>query len=154
MNYVIHVVAPKMGKLTPSMLEWLVQHGGDPHQPEAHYPVKKIKPKALARALMRLDPSLVPEQADGGVVLNYPMPELGVQLFIHERGLAVQFPYMGGMLARIVLGIAYTYIRFLWEQAGFWSYDPQLNVISYADDYQSIDETAALMEALLPKLLN
>jgi hypothetical protein len=61
---------------------------------------------------------------------------------------------MGGVLARIVLGICYTYIRYLYDQAGFWSYDPQLNVISYADDYQSIDETADLMEQLLPRLLS
>lgn len=153
MNYVIHLVAPKTGTLTPSMLEWLVKHGGDLAQPEAYIPVKQINPKALARILLRLDPSLIPEQAEGGVVLNYPMAELGIRLFIHGRGMVVQFPYMGGMLARIVLGIVYTYIRFLWEKAGFWSFDPQLNVISYADDYQSIDETAELMEALLPKLL-
>ena len=82
------------------------------------------------------------------------MPELGIRLLIHKRGLIVSFPYAGGVLARIVLGIAYTYIRFLYDQAGFWSYDPQLNVISYADDYQSIDETADLMEKLLPRLLN
>jgi hypothetical protein len=37
--------------------------------------------------------------------------------------------------------------------AGFWSYDPQLNVLSYGDDFNSIDETAALMEALLPRMI-
>jgi hypothetical protein len=28
-----------------------------------------------------------------------------------------------------------------------------LNVLSYADDFQSIEDTARLMEALLPKML-
>jgi hypothetical protein len=137
------------------MLEWLFKHANDPAQPESFFPVRKINPKALARVLIRLDPSLIPEQGENGsVILNYPMPELGIRLFIHSRGLMLEFPYMGGMLARIVLGICYTYVRFLYDQAGFWSYDPQLNVISYADDYQSIDETADLMEQLLPRLLN
>jgi hypothetical protein len=155
MDYSIHLVAPKAGKLTPAMLEWLFKNAGDPRQPEAYFPVKKINPKALARVLFRLDPTLVPELGDDEtVILNYPMPELGIRLLIHKRGLIVSFPYAGGVLARIVLGIAYTYIRFLYDQAGFWSYDPQLNVISYADDYQSIDETADLMEKLLPRLLN
>ncbi len=155
MDYTIHLVAPKTGKLTPAMLEWLFKHAADPTQPEAYFPVRKINPKALARVLLKLDPSLIPAQGDsGGIMLSYPMPELGIHLLIHKRGLMVQFPYMGGTLARIVLGICYTYIRFLYDQAGFWSYDPQLNLISYADDYQSIDETADLMEELLPKLLN
>ncbi len=154
MDYVIHLVAPKTGELTPKMVEWLFQHSGNPLVPEEHFPVRKIKPKSLARILLKLDPSLIPEQLEGGIGLNYPMPELGMRLLIHERGVRLEFPYMGGMLARIVLGIGYTYIRFLYDRAGFWSYDPQLNVISYADDYQSIDETADLMEQLLPKLLN
>ena len=155
MDYQIHLIAPKAGKLTPSMLEWLIQHGSDATQPEAHNPVRKLNPKALARVLLQLDSSLIPEPGqDDDVILNYPMTELGIKLYIHERGLVLMFPYMGGTLARIVLGICYVYIRFLYDQAGFWSYDPQLNVISYADDYQSIDETAALMEQLLPRLLN
>jgi hypothetical protein len=41
----------------------------------------------------------------------------------------------------------------LYENGGFWSYDPQLNTISYADDFQNIEETAALMDELLPKML-
>ncbi|MEP7290217.1 MAG: hypothetical protein ABI835_00485 [Chloroflexota bacterium] len=155
MDYSIHLVAPKTGKLTPAMLEWLFKNAGDSHQPEAYFPVRKINPKALARIMLKLDPSLVPEQGEGGsVILVYPMPELGIRMTIHKRGILINFPYMGGMLARIVLGITYIYIRFLYDQAGFWSYDPQLNVISYADDYQSIDETADLMEKLLPRLLN
>lgn len=130
-------------------------HSGDPTQPEAHHPFRKIKPKTLARILLKLDPSLIPERGDGeDVVMHYPMQELGIRLYIHERGVVLMFPLMGSMLARIVLGICYTYIRFLYEQAGFWSYDPQLNVISYADDYQSIDETAALLDSLMPRLLN
>jgi len=154
MDYTIHLVAPKTGKLTPSMLEWLFKHGGEPNHPEMYYPVRKLNPKALARVMLALDPTLIPEEADGYVVLNYPMPELGVRMYVHPRGIMIMFPYMGGMLAHIVLHICYIYIRFLYDHAGFWSFDPQLNVISYADDYQSIDETAALMEELLPKLLN
>lgn len=155
MDYIIHLVAPKTGQLTPKMLEWLFKNAVDTTQPEMFFPVRRINQKALARVLLRLDPSLIPEQGESGsVVLNYPMPELGIRLTTHSRGLIVEFPYMGGTLARIVLGIVYTYIRFLYDQAGFWSYDPQLNVISYADDYQSIDETADLMEQLLPRLLN
>lgn len=155
MDYLIHLVAPKTGTLTPAMIEWLFQYAGDPHQPEIFFPVRRINPKALARVLLRLDPSLIAELDDeGGIILNYPVPELGIRLMIHKRGLMVTFPYMGGVLARIVLGICYTYIRYLYDQAGFWSYDPQLNLISYADDFQSIDETADLMEQLLPRLLN
>lgn len=155
MEYTIHLVAPKSGTLTPSMLEWLFKHASDPLQPETFFPVRKINPKALARVMLKLDPSLIPELSEsGGILLTYPLQELGIRLHIHKRGLVVLFPYMGGTLARIVLGIVYTYIRFLYDQAGFWSYDPQLNVISYADDYQSIDETADLMEQLLPRLLN
>ena len=154
MDYIIHLVVPKTGELTPKMVEWLFRHGGNPLVPEEHFPVRKIKPKTLARILLKLDPSLIPEQLEDSIGLNYPMPELGMRLVIHERGVRLEFPYMGGTLARIVLGIGYTYIRFLYDRGGFWSYDPQLNVISYADDYQSIDETADLMEQLLPKLLN
>lgn len=155
MDYTIHLVAPKTGTLTPAMIEWLFQYAGDPRQPEIYFPVRRINPKALARVLLRLDPSLIPElDEEGGIILHYPLTELGIRLLIHKRGLMLMFPYMGGTLARIVLGINYTYIRYLYEQAGFWSYDPQLNLISYADDYQSIDETADLMETLLPRLLN
>jgi len=52
-----------------------------------------------------------------------------------------------------VLGICYTYIRYLYDAAGFWSFDPQLNVLSFADDYQSLEETALLMDAIVPKML-
>jgi hypothetical protein len=44
-------------------------------------------------------------------------------------------------------------MRYLYETVGFWSFDPQLNVISYADDYQSLEQTALLMDAVMPKLL-
>lgn len=155
MEYLIHLVVPKAGKLTPAMLEWAFANNNDTSQPEAFHPFRKLKPKSLALILLRLDPSLIPEQGEGDdVVLYYPMRELGIRLYIHQRGIVLLFPLMGSMLARIVLGICYTYIRFLYEQAGFWSYDPQLNVISYADDYQSIDETAELLDSLMPRLLN
>lgn len=154
MHYEIHLYAPKTGRLTPAMIEWLYQHGQSHNQPEAHWPVRRIVPKRLARILFQLDPNLVPERGEGDdVILHYPMKELDLRMYIHERGVIVQFPYMGSMLAQIVLRIIYTYIRYLYDQAGFWSYDPQLKVLSYADDYKSIDETAALMDALLPKLL-
>ena len=55
--------------------------------------------------------------------------------------------------SRIVLGISYTYIRYLYDTLGFWSYDPQLDVLSFADDFQSIEDTARLMDAVLPKML-
>lgn len=155
MEYLIHLVVPKTGRLTPAMLEWAFTNDGVANKPELFHPFRKIKPKALALLLLQLDASLVPEPGEGeDVILYYPMRELGIRLYIHERGIALTFPLMGSMLARIVLGICYTYIRFLYEQAGFWSYDPQLNVISYADDYQSIDETASLLDSLMPRLLN
>lgn len=155
MDYAIHLFAPKTGRLTPSMLEWLIHHAADTTQPEAHFPVRKLKPYALARILLKLDPSLIPEQVDGGnVILHYPIRDLGIRLMIHDRGLVVLLPIAASTLARIMLGISYTYIRYLFEEGGFWSFDPQLNVISYADDYQSIDEAAEFMEQLLPKLLN
>lgn len=155
MDYTIHLYVPKTGRLTPAMLEWYYRHGSDPYQPEAHHPFRKIVPKTLARFLLKLDPSLIPERGEEeDVALVYPLQQLGLRLYIHERGVVLMFPLMGGGLARIILGICYTYSRFLYEAAGFWSYDPHLNVISYADDYQSIDETAALMESLLPRLLD
>jgi hypothetical protein len=54
----------------------------------------------------------------------------------------------------VVLGICYTYIRYLYDAAGFWSYDPQLNIISFADDFQSLEDTAYLMDQMLPKMLS
>ena len=154
MNYEIHLYAPKTGKLTPSMVEWLFQHGQSTDQPELFWPVRKINTLGLSRVLIAFDRTLVPVKGEGkDVELLYPMTELGIKMYVHERGVIITFPFMGSMLAQIVLRIIYTYIRFLFDKAGFWSYDPQLNVLSYADDFRSIDETAELMEAWLPKLL-
>jgi hypothetical protein len=61
---------------------------------------------------------------------------------------------MGSLLAQIVLRICHTYIQFLYQRAGFWSYDPQLNLISYAGDFETIDEIVALMEEWMPRLLD
>lgn len=155
MHYQIHLYVPKTGRLTPAMLAWLYEHSGDARQPEAFWPVRKIRPRTLARFLFRLDPSLRPvETDDGAVELHYPHPDIDIVLRIHERGVIILFPFAGSLLARIILGIAYTYIRYLYEQGGFWSYDPQLRILSYADDFQSIEETARLMDELLPRLLN
>ncbi len=153
--YEIHLYAPKIGRLTPAMLAWLYQYGGDAMQPEGFYPVRKIQPKALARLLLKLDPTLIPSAGEGATVqLRYPHPALDISLLVHERGVIIRFPYAGSILARIILGICYTYIRFLYDAGGFWSYDPQLRVLSYADDFQSIDETARLMDELMPRLLS
>lgn len=155
MIYEIHLYAPKTGKLTPSMLDWLFQHGQSDDQPEQYWPVRKLRPRALARLMLRLDPSLEAVQGPGDdVELHYPDAELGIVLYIHERGIIVFFPYMPfGIYSRIVLGICYTYIRYLYDEAGFWSFDPQLNILSYADDFQSIEETALLMDKVMPRLL-
>lgn len=154
MQYQIHLYVPKARRLTPSMVAWLYAHSGDSRQPELFWPVRQIRPKALARILLRFDPSLIPLLADDGTIeLHYPHPEIDITLRIHERGVILLFPFAGSLLARIILGIAYTYIRFLYEQGGFWSYDPQIRVLSYADDFQSIEETARLMDELLPKML-
>jgi hypothetical protein len=153
--YEIHLYVPKTGKMTRSMLDWLFQYGQSDDQPEDHWPVRRIKPRALARLLLKLDPLLeaVPSAGDD-VELHYPDPTLGLVLYVHERGVIIFFPYMAySVYSRVVLGICYVYVRFLYDVYGFWSFDPQLNVISYADDYRSIEETAELMEALLPKLL-
>jgi hypothetical protein len=155
MIYEIHLYVPKTGKLTPTMLEWLFQNGQSQTQPEPFWPVRKIKPKALARLMMRLDPQLIPVQGPGhDVELHYPNEQLGVVLYIHDRGIILFFPYMAySVYSRLVLGICYTYIRYLYDKVGFWSYDPQLNVLSYADDFQSIEDTALLMDKIMPKLL-
>lgn len=154
MNYEIHLYAPKTGRLTPAMIEWLYRHGQSADQPELFWPVRKINPLALARVLYKFDRTLIPVQGEGGTVeLQFPMAELGIRLYIHDRGVIITFPFMGSMLAQIVLRICYTYIRYLFDEAGFWSFDPQLNILSYADDFRSIDETVQLMEAWLPKLL-
>jgi len=136
------------------MVTWLYQHSGDRHQPELFWPVRQIRPRVLARLLLRFDPSLLPSLTDDGAIeLRYPHPEIDIVLRIHERGVIILFPFAGSLLARIILGICYTYIRFLYEQGGFWSYDPQIRVLSYADDFRSIEETARLMDELLPKML-
>lgn len=156
MIYEIHLYVPKGGKLTPTMLDWLFEYGQRTDQPEHHWPVRRLRPKALARLMLRLDRHLIPVKGPGNdVELHYPSEELGIVLYIHDRGLIIFFPYMSySVYSRIVLGICYTYIRFLYDAAGFWSFDPQLNVLSYADDYQSIEETAMLMDAIMPRLLN
>lgn len=156
MIYEIHLYVPKAGKMTPAMLEWLYQYGQSTDQPEHFWPVRKIKPKALARLLLRLDSTLVPIQGPGqDVELHYPNAEIGIVLYAHDRGVILFFPYMAyGVYSRIVLGICYTYIRYLYDAAGFWSYDPQLNVLSYADDFQSLEETALLMDRIMPRLLS
>lgn len=155
MNYEIHLYVPKTGKLTPAMIEWLYEHGQDDSQPEVYWPVRRIDPKALARHMWRLDPNLKPYQGPGNdVELHFPDPNIGIVLYIHDRGIILFFPYMAySIYSRVILGICYTYIRFLYDAAGFWSFDPQLNILSYADDFQSIEETAALMDAAMPKLL-
>jgi len=155
MIYEIHLYVPKTGQLTPLMLEWLFQYGQGDEQPEAHWPVREINPKALARLLLKFDPALrATNIPTGGVELRHEDERLGIIFYIHERGLILFFPYMSyGVLSRIVLGICYTYIRYLYEVVGFWSYDPQLNIVSYADDFRSIEETAILMDKIMPKLL-
>jgi len=155
MIYEIHLYVPKTGKLTPSMLEWLYQYGQSTDQPEAFWPVRRLKPKALARKLLALDPTLIPMQGPADdVELHHPDERLGIVLYAHDRGVILFFPYMADPIySRVALGICYVYIRYLYDLAGFWSYDPQLNVLSYADDFQSIEDTARLMEALAPRLL-
>jgi hypothetical protein len=155
MVWEIHLYVPKTGSLTPSMIEWLFQYGQSEGQPERFWPVRKLNPRALARALLRLDPKLVPVRGPGDdIELHYPDEDLGIVLYLHDRGMIIFFPYMPfGVFSRVVLGICYTYIRYLYDTAGFWSFDPQLNVLSYADDFQSIEETALLMDKIMPRLL-
>jgi hypothetical protein len=155
MVWEIHLYVPKTGSLTPSMIEWLFQYGQSEGQPERFWPVRKLNPRALARALLRLDPKLVPMRGPGDdIELHYPDEDLGIVLYLHDRGMIIFFPYMPfGVFSRVVLGICYTYIRYLYDTAGFWSFDPQLNVLSYADDFQSIEETALLMDKIMPRLL-
>jgi hypothetical protein len=155
MIYEIHLYVPKRGKLTQAMLEWLFENGQRLDQPELFWPVEKLRPKKLARLMLQLDPYLVPRPGPGNdVELHYPNEQLGIVLYVHERGVILFFPYMAySIYSRIVLGICYTYVRYLYDTAGFWSYDPQLEVISFADDYQSIDDTALLMDKIMPRLL-
>jgi hypothetical protein len=155
MIYEIHLYVPKTGKLTPAMIEWLYDNGQGRDHPEIFWPVRRIKQKSLARHMLRLDPHLIPVQGPGGdVELHYPNENMGIVLYLHDRGIILFFPMMAySVYSRVVLGICYTYIRYLYEAAGFWSYDPQLNVLSYADDFQSIEDTALLMDKIVPRLL-
>jgi hypothetical protein len=155
MNYEIHLYVPKTGKMTQSMMEWLFENGQEQEQPENFWPVRKLKPKTLARYMLRLDPTLKAIEGPGGdIELHYPDPNIGIVLYIHDRGIILFFPYMSySIYSRIILGISYTYIRYLYDKVGFWSFDPQLDVISYADDFQSMEDTAMLMDAVMPKLL-
>ncbi len=155
MNYEIHLYVPKAGKLTASMIEWLFANGQSTSQPEQFWPVRKIRQRALARLLLRLDRSLLPVPSAGeDVELHYPDPQLGIVFYAHDRGVIVFFPYMSySVYSRVVLGICYTYIRFLYETAGFWSFDPQLNRIAHGADYHSLEQTAVLMDAIMPRLL-
>ena len=155
MMYEIHLYVPKTDKLTPTMLDWLFVHGQSEDQPEQFWPVRKIRPYALTRKMLRLDPDLIAYQGPGSdVELHYPNEQLGIVLYIHDRGVILFFPYMAySVYSRLVLGICYTYIRYLYDSVGFWSFDPQLNVISYADDFQSIEDTAVLMDRLVPRML-
>lgn len=154
--YEIHLYVPKTKRLTANMLEWLMANGQDKHQPEAYWPVRRIKPRALARHILKLDPYLQPLPGPGeDVELHYPNPEMGIVLYVHDRGVILFFPYLAySVYSRVVLGICYTYIRYLYDAAGFWSYDPQLNIISFADDFQSLEDTAFLMDQMLPRLLS
>jgi hypothetical protein len=87
MIYEIHLYVPKTGKLTPVMLDWLFENGQRTDQPEHFWPVRKIKPKALARVMLRLDSQLVPVQGPGeDVELHFPDERLGIVLYIHDRG--------------------------------------------------------------------
>jgi hypothetical protein len=155
MIYEIHLYAPKYEKLTPEMLDWLFKYGQRDDQPERLWPVKLINTHALARLLLKLDPDLQAVQGPGDdVELHHRDERLGIIIYIHARGVILFFPYMQyGVLSRLVLGICYTYIRYLYDAAGFWSYDPQIDVLSYADDFQSIEDTALLMDRIMPKLL-
>lgn len=155
MIYEIHLYIPKAPKLTPAMIEWLYENGQNPDEPEAFWPVYRLKPKALARHMLRLDPHLIPvEGPSGDVELHYPDETMGIVLYLHDRGVILFFPYRAyNVYSRVVLGICYTYIRHLYDIAGFWSFDPQLNILSYADDFQSLEDTARLMDEIMPRLL-
>lgn len=155
MIYEIHLYVPKTGQLTPAMLEWLYANGQRTDLPEAWWPVHKLKPHALARRMLRLDNTLVPLQGPGSdVELHYPNAELGIVLYMHDRGVILFFPYMAySIYSRVVLGICFTYIRYLYDIAGFWNFDPQLNILAYGGDYQTLERTAVLMDRLMPRLL-
>jgi hypothetical protein len=154
--YEIHLYVPKHNKLTPKMIDWLYENGARSDLPEIYWPIRKIRVKALARALLRLDPTLraFPSAQEGDVELHYPDETMGIVLYVHDRGVIVFFPYLAyGVYSRVVLGICYTYIRFLYELAGFWHYDPQLNRLGFADDYLHLERVAVLMDKVMPRLL-
>jgi len=156
MMYEIHLYVPKTGRLTDAMIQWLYAHGQDPRQPEHFWPVRRLRPYVLARHMLRLDPTLIAVRGAVGedVELHYPDPNMGIVLYVHDRGVIVFFPYMAySVYSRVVLGICNVYIRHLYLAAGFWSYDPQLNTIAHAGDYRSMEETAVLMDMLMPRLL-
>lgn len=137
------------------MLEWLYRYGQSDDQPEDFWPVNLINPKALARLLLQFDNNLIPHPGPvGDVELHYSQKELNIILYIHNRGVIIFFPYMPyGAFARITVGICYTYIRYLYDTLGFWSYDPQLDILSYADDFQSMDDTIRLMDKVMSRYL-
>ncbi len=155
MIYEIHLYKPKRGTLTPAALEWLFENGQSTDQREVFWPVFKLKPRALARHMLRLDPALVAVPGpENDVELHFPDERLGIVMYAHDRGLIIFFPYMVyGVYSRVVLGIVYTYIRYLYDSLGFWSYDPQLDLISFADDYYSLEETAMMMDQVMPRQL-
>jgi hypothetical protein len=99
--------------------------------------------------------TLVPLQGPGNdVELHYPNAELGIVLYMHDRGVILFFPYMAySIYSRVVLGICYTYMHYLYDVAGFWNFDPQLNILSYGGDYQTLERTAVLMDRVMPRML-
>ena len=138
MNYEIHLYAPKTGKLTTTMMEWLFEHGQEANKPEAFWPVKKLKTKALARHMLRLDPTLIPYKGPGtDIELHFPNTNMGIVLYIHDRGIIIFFPYMSyGIYSRIVLGICYTYIRYLFDAVGDWI----INTFSSPEQFENVKQ--------------
>lgn len=154
--YEIHLYVPKRPKLTEKMIEWLYEHGQDPSQPEAFYPVRKVDAYALARHMLRLDPALIAVQSSsqGDVELHYPDPQMGIVLYAHDRGIILFFPLMAyNIYSRVVLGICYTYMRFLYQVGGFWCYDPQLNAVYTADGYEWLERAAVMMNKIVSRRL-
>ncbi|MFZ4827119.1 MAG: hypothetical protein ACOYLB_07170 [Phototrophicaceae bacterium] len=156
MIYEIHLFVPKREKLTPTAVRWLFENGTDPTHPEPFWPVYKLRPKALARLLLRFDPQLIPIQGVGNdVELHYPDQRLGIILYTHDRGVIFFFPYMSySQYSRIVLGICYTYIHYLEKMLGMWAYDPQLEVITSESEYRSLEVVALMMDRILPQHLS
>jgi hypothetical protein len=155
MIYEIHLYVPKTGKLTPAMLEWLFENGQSDGHPEAYWPVYRIKPHAVARRMLRLDNQLIPKRGPGqDVELHFPNAELGIVLYIHDRGVILFFPYMAySVYSRVVLGICFTYMRYLYDIGGFWNFDPQLNILAAGGDFDAMERTAVLMDRVMPRLL-